>query len=193
MAWLYLRALDEASRRAKELTVAHAALWGPGCLHFEVLPTAESGQVAAGIELSCTAATSSGYMTSGMAFPADESCVRAAEEALGCSFPAAYRRRLLADNGGEVFDAADPEDGFFILHPVFDGSDRKCIGRTADHVVKETAAWREWAGFPPEAIATGDDQEGNDLLFLPGDDHLSDVVVRVRTCSNRSKTPMITP
>lgn len=82
---------------------------------------------------------------------------------------------------------------FFILHPVFDGSDCKRIGRTANHVAKETAAWREWAGFPPEAIAIGDDQEGNALLFLPGDHHLSDVVVRVGTCLNRSKTPMTTP
>ena len=40
-----------------------------------------------------------------MAFPVEESRIRAAEEALGRTFPDVLRQRLMLENGGEIDDA----------------------------------------------------------------------------------------
>lgn len=103
-----------------------------------------------------------------MAFPTDESRIRAAEEALGRSFPDALRQRLMTENGGEIDDV---DEGYWFLYPVYDNSDRRRLARSANHVVKETETWRSEAhGFPPDAVAVADDQEGNAIILLPGDD-----------------------
>ena len=53
------------------------------------------------------------------------------------------------------------------LHPVFDDSDRKRMGRTANHLVRETAVARGWSGFPAEAIAIGANGSGDRLVLMP--------------------------
>ncbi|WP_201614568.1 SMI1/KNR4 family protein [Gulosibacter hominis] len=103
-----------------------------------------------------------------MAFPVDESRILAAEEALGRTFPNVLRQRLMSENGGEIDDA---EEGYWFLYPVYDDSDRRRLGRSANHVVKETETWRSQAdGFPQDAVAVAEDQEGNAIVLLPGDD-----------------------
>ena len=103
-----------------------------------------------------------------MAFPVDESRIRAAEEALGRTFPDVLRERLMSENGGEIDDT---DEGYWFLYPVYDDSDRRRLARSADHVVKETETWRSEAdGFPQGAVPVAEDQEGNAIVLLPGDD-----------------------
>ena len=43
--------------------------------------------------------------------------------------------------------------------------------RSANHVVKETETWRSQAGgFPQDAVVVAEDQGGNAIVLLPGDD-----------------------
>ncbi|MDK8345607.1 SMI1/KNR4 family protein [Brevibacterium sp. UMB1308A] len=103
-----------------------------------------------------------------MAFPVDESRIRAAEEALGRTFPDVLRERLMSENGGEIDDT---DEGYWFLYPVYDDSDRRRLARSADHVVKVTETWRSEAdGFPQDAVPVAEDQEGNAIVLLPGDD-----------------------
>lgn len=54
---------------------------------------------------------------------------------------------------------------------MYDESDRRRLARSADHVVKETETWRSEAdGFPQNAVPVAEDQEGNAIVLLPGDD-----------------------
>jgi len=99
-----------------------------------------------------------------MPFPLDERFLIAAETSLGVRFPEPYRARLLAQNGGDVELGADES---FTLHPVRDDSDGKRTRRTWDDVVRQTQLARAWPGFPPDAIAIGDDGCGNALVLLP--------------------------
>lgn len=87
---------------------------------------------------------------------------------MGRTFPDALRQRLMKDNGGEIDDA---DEGYWFLYPVYDDSDRRRLGRSANHVVKETETWRSQAdGFPQDAVVVAEDQEGNAIVLLPGDD-----------------------
>jgi hypothetical protein len=102
-----------------------------------------------------------------VAFPVDEERVAAAEEALGRPLPAGLRERLLRDNGGEVIVEGYPGDAEWQLHPVWDDGDRKRMGRTANHLVRET---EEHGELPDGAVVVGANGTG-DLLVLPaGDD-----------------------
>jgi hypothetical protein len=104
-----------------------------------------------------------------VAFPADEKRVDAAESAIGRRFPPELRDRLLRDNGGEVIVRGAPEeDDVWQLHPVWDDSDRKRAGRTANHVVRETEEARA-AGLRGDAVAIASNGTG-DLLVLLGED-----------------------
>jgi hypothetical protein len=98
-----------------------------------------------------------------MAFPTSEEQIRAAENALAVAFPAALRRRLLRENGGEL----EAADDVWQLFPVQDTTDRKRLSRTANHIVRETAEARKWPGFPPAAIAIASDGSGNYLILEP--------------------------
>ncbi|WP_413786017.1 SMI1/KNR4 family protein (plasmid) [Agrobacterium sp. rho-13.3] len=73
-----------------------------------------------------------------MAFPVDETQIAAAEGEIGYLLPLQLRARLLRSNGGLVQSG---EAGWW-LFPVFDPTDRKRIGRTANHIARETASWR---------------------------------------------------
>lgn len=69
---------------------------------------------------------------------------------------------MAQDNGGTV----GVEDEDWELYPIADGSDRKRISRTANHIFRETALWAQTAGWPPGALAIASDGMGNALIFL---------------------------
>ncbi|HEX8312549.1 MAG TPA: SMI1/KNR4 family protein [Chthoniobacteraceae bacterium] len=98
-----------------------------------------------------------------MPFPVAEEFIAETERKLGVSFPEPFRARMSRKNGGEL--STDDDD--WELYPFFDTSDRKRLARTSNHIVRETAAAREWRGFPPHAIAIATNGSGDQLVFLP--------------------------
>jgi hypothetical protein len=103
-----------------------------------------------------------------MGFPVDESRVLEAEKQLGRGLPSGLRSRLLRDNGGEV----ETEDDDWSLHPVWDPTDRKRMGRTANHIVRETQQAREWRGFPEGAVSVATNGTGDHLVVRPGSEEI---------------------
>jgi SMI1 / KNR4 family (SUKH-1) len=101
-----------------------------------------------------------------MAFPTTEDRIAAAEAQLGSRLPVEYRNRLISNNGGELETSEDVWQVF----PVFDDSDRKRAGRSANHIVRETQQATQWPGFPSGAVAVAANGTGDLLVFLPGPD-----------------------
>jgi hypothetical protein len=99
-----------------------------------------------------------------MPFPVDPERITAAECELDFAFPTAWRRALEHRNGGEV----PLGDDVWRVYPVWDDSDRRHAGRTANHVVRETNQARSWPGFPAAAIALASNDCGDLLVALPG-------------------------
>lgn len=98
-----------------------------------------------------------------MAFPTSPECIAAAEAALQSRLPLAWRERLIRTNGGEL--VLGDED--WQVFPVQDAVDRKRVGRTASHLVRETVAAREWRGFPAKGVAIAENGFGDYLVLLP--------------------------
>ena len=96
-----------------------------------------------------------------MLFPVDVRFVRKAEEELGTQLPAAYVAHITKTNGG-----MSPDERW-ILHPIFDATDRKRITRTANHVVSETKRARGLTFFPASGVVIGESHEGHLLILLP--------------------------
>lgn len=97
-----------------------------------------------------------------MAFPIDEIQLSKTEARIGAAFPEGFRLKMMQENGGE-FEIGE-EDWF--LYPFLDDSDRKRLSRTANDIVRETEAAREWRGFPPNGIAIAHNGDGDYLVFL---------------------------
>jgi hypothetical protein len=99
-----------------------------------------------------------------MAFAGSEELVAAAEAKLGRRLPDVHRARLIRENGGEIRAARE----HWTLYPVWDPSNRKSMGRTANHIVRENEVLRrEWADALPEGFLAIADNGGGDLLVLP--------------------------
>ena len=97
-----------------------------------------------------------------MPFDLAESYVLAAESQLGARLPAAYRNAMLRSNGGEVLVDGDA----WLQYPIADSSDRKRLSRTANHILKETQACREWQRFPGNVVAIAGNGAGDQLVFV---------------------------
>jgi hypothetical protein len=97
-----------------------------------------------------------------MPFDVAERYVQAAEEALGLSFPSAYRLAMMKCNGGIV--STQEED--WELYSIADDSDRKRLARTLNSIVLQTQRAREWRGFPSGAVALASNGEGDEMVFL---------------------------
>lgn len=97
-----------------------------------------------------------------MGFPLDEKFIVECEQELGATLPSSYRTALLANNGGQIETVEDDWD----LHPIFDKSDRKRIGRTCNHILAETASCKDWSGFPENALAIASNGMGDQMVFL---------------------------
>jgi hypothetical protein len=101
-------------------------------------------------------------------FPGSEELVAAMEVRLGRRLPGAHRERLIRENGGEI--RADRQN--WTLYPVWDPTNRKTMGRSANHIVRENEALRnDWADMLPDGCIAIADNGGGDLLLLePGRD-----------------------
>ena len=97
-----------------------------------------------------------------MPFDLAESFIYAAEQLLGATLPDAYRNSMLKKNGGEL----EIEDDVWQQYPIADTSDRKRISRTANHIIKETQYFKNWPGFPREAVAIAGNGSGDQLVLI---------------------------
>ncbi|MBN8808484.1 MAG: SMI1/KNR4 family protein [Sphingomonas sp.] len=97
-----------------------------------------------------------------MPFPVSEQRIVDAEEALGRAFPPELRRRLMRENGGEI----SLEDDDWSLHPVWDPTDRKTMGRSASHIIAETATARSWESFPSDGVSLASNGTGDRPIVL---------------------------
>lgn len=101
-----------------------------------------------------------------MPFPVDVQFITAAEQKLGVRFPPAYVTKMVRANGGEIQSQVD----VWFLYPFLDTSDRTRLKRTCNDVVRETKNARARPGFPPDAVAIGENGGGDLLLFVPQPD-----------------------
>ena len=102
-----------------------------------------------------------------MAFPVDLKYIIETEEELGVSFPALFKEKMTAENGGEAIT----ENDNWNLYPFFDKSDKKRISRTCNHIVLETKQAREWDNFPLNAIAIAGNGCGDYLILISLDNN----------------------
>jgi hypothetical protein len=120
-----------------------------------------------------------------MAFPTTADRIAAAEAQLGSRLPGEYRNRLISNNGGELETAEDVWQVF----PVFDDTDRKHAGRSANHIVRETSQASRWPGFPTGAVAVASNGTGDLLVFLPGPDGTFDGRLQYWSHDSQECTP----
>jgi hypothetical protein len=107
-------------------------------------------------------------------FPVSEQHLLEEETKLGRRLPEPLRSRLSRSNGGEIA-CADPDwDEWWRLYPVWDPTDRRTIGRTANNIVRETASLHQDLGgvFPNDAIAVGANDGGDHLIVRAGRDEI---------------------
>ena len=97
-----------------------------------------------------------------MPFNIAERFIRAAEDELGARLPHSYRQAMMASNGGGV--AA--YDDVWMLHPIFDKSDRRRLSRSRNDILRETRRMNGWPDWPENALAIADNGTGDKLLFL---------------------------
>lgn len=105
-----------------------------------------------------------------MPFPVGEEHIAAEEAKLGRRLPEPLRSRLSADNGGEIA-CSDPNwDESWRLYPVWDPTDRRTAGRTANSIARETESLHRDLGgiFPEDAIAVGSNDGGDHLIVRAG-------------------------
>jgi hypothetical protein len=81
---------------------------------------------------------------------------------------------MIEMNGGEF----ETNEDSWILHPVFDTSDKKRIKRTANNISRETESAKEWVGYPEGAVTIGSNGCGDSLVLLPEGFNLRDVVYK---------------
>jgi hypothetical protein len=98
--------------------------------------------------------------------PTNESCIAEAERNGHFRFPLWWKRALLSSNGFAVEANGENWDAF----PVMDRSSRKHISRSANHVLQETAVFRDFRGFPTDAVAIAGNGSGDCLIFIEGED-----------------------
>jgi hypothetical protein len=103
-----------------------------------------------------------------MPFPVDVTWITQTEEKLGVRFPASFVTAMSKSNGGSVRTHIDQ----FELFPFLDASDRKRLQRTCSSIDRETLSARKNAyGFPPDAVAIGENGGGDLLVLLPMPEH----------------------
>ncbi|HEY3747533.1 MAG TPA: SMI1/KNR4 family protein [Gemmatimonadaceae bacterium] len=87
--------------------------------------------------------------------------IRETEEELGVTFPAVFKIRMSARNGGAVHI----DDEYWELYPFLDRTDRRTISRSSQDIRYHTREAMTRIGFPPDGIAIAHDS-ASDLLFL---------------------------
>jgi hypothetical protein len=97
-----------------------------------------------------------------MPFSVDEKYVQETETALGIKFPAAFRKKMIEENGGEL---TLPE-GVFRLYPVRDNADEARSKATENDIITATKAQKRNYTFPNDGIAFAANASGDHLVFI---------------------------
>lgn len=97
-----------------------------------------------------------------MAFNLSEQYVLETEVALGATLPDSYRAAMISNNGGTVEAAGEDWE----LIPIRDASDKKRLARSCNDIVRETTSFREWSGFPEDAVAIAANGSGDCIVFV---------------------------
>jgi len=108
-----------------------------------------------------------------MSFPVEEKFIEKAESDLGVRFPASFREKMIAINGGVVAVSTDS----FHIHPFFDTSDKKRLKRTCSSIVHETKYARQHYRLPENIILIGNNGGGDTLVYRIADDGVLDTTV----------------
>jgi hypothetical protein len=98
-----------------------------------------------------------------MGLPTSESHIAAAERDGHFTLPAQWKLMLLRSNGLTVQANGDDWEAF----PVLDGSSRKHLARSANHILRETESFRSFPRFPSEAVAIASNGSGDCLVLFP--------------------------
>ena len=104
-----------------------------------------------------------------MAFNLEEKYLVETENALGAKLPDSYRLAMMKNNGGTV-DAVDDD---WELIPILDAADRKRLARSCNDILKETASFREWRGFPADAVVIAENGSGDCIVFIRDGDRFN--------------------
>lgn len=109
-----------------------------------------------------------------MPFPVAEKHIVETEAKIGRRLPEPLRSRLRQQNGGEIACPDENWDDWWRLFPVWDPTDRRTVGRTTNHLIRETESLpKELPGiFPDDAIAVGANDGGDYLVVRFGRDEL---------------------
>jgi len=108
-----------------------------------------------------------------MPFAIELKYIEETEKDLHVKFPDNFKLRMQKSNGGEW----ETEEMEIELHPFFDKSDKKRIGRTCNHIGLETRNARQWSGFPENGITIGSDGYGNQIILMHnGDGKLDETI-----------------
>ncbi len=92
-----------------------------------------------------------------MAFPVDIQFVKSAEAKLDLKLPLGYVVKMCRENGGSV----TTDTVAWFLFPIFDDTDRTRLKRTCNDIIRETESACSRPGFPPDALAIGDNACGD--------------------------------
>ncbi|WP_198314567.1 SMI1/KNR4 family protein [Chitinibacter sp. GC72] len=98
-------------------------------------------------------------------FNLDEKYIQAAELALGAALPESYRLAMQKENGGSIEVSGD----VWQQYPIADTSERKRLVRSCNHIIKETAFYRDCGFFPDQAVAIAGNGCGDQLVFIRTD------------------------
>ncbi|WP_348944247.1 SMI1/KNR4 family protein [Chitinibacter sp. FCG-7] len=100
-----------------------------------------------------------------MSFNLDEKYIQVAELELGAALPESYRLAMQKENGGSIKVSGD----IWQQYPIADTSERKRLVRSCNHIIKETAFYRDCGFFPEHAIAIASNGCGDQLVFIHTD------------------------
>jgi hypothetical protein len=99
-----------------------------------------------------------------MGLATSESYIAEAEREGHFNLPTPWKLMLLRSNGFTVQANGEDWEAF----PILEGSSRKHLTRSANHILRETKTFRNFPRFPPDAVAIASNGCGDCLVLLTG-------------------------
>jgi|GEM_PF-268264 len=92
-------------------------------------------------------------------------CITKTQLELGIVFPKVFKDKMMVENGGEIKLSGDS----WMIYLFSDNSGRGRTRRFSQNIAGETKNVRKWSNFPAGAVAIAENDSGDRLVFLPGE------------------------